>query len=333
MKPILRALIHSLYWLVFLAFSITVSFAPNPSQWPDISNQLQHFIISILLAATVFYVSYFFLIKYFEKRQLVRYLIFSMLICVVATVLFLLIHQIVYPKIEVLNYLTVMQISVGTFIIAQCGSLIRGFDNWFSNIQAKAEIETKNLRNELNMLKSQINPHFLFNTLNNIDFLIQKSPKDASNMLIKLSDMLRYMIYETQTDFVTLQKEIACLQNYIQLQQIRFKNSNYIKISLPSLKQTVHIAPIIFLPFIENAFKHSENKNVMPVIDIAIKHDKDKIMFSCRNYFNINKLNQKHGGVGLENVRRRLELLYPSKHYLHITCESDIFTVELTIET
>jgi two-component system LytT family sensor kinase len=133
----------------------------------------------------------------------------------------------------------------GTFLIAQSGCLIRGFENWFTNIQLQNELETRNLRNELELLKSQINPHFLFNSLNNIDSLIRSNPDNASNALITLSEMLRYMIYETNSDKVLLNKEIVHIKNYIKLQQLRFREKNYVNIIFPTICDDIRIAPML----------------------------------------------------------------------------------------
>jgi LytS/YehU family sensor histidine kinase len=200
-------------------------------------------------------------------------------------------------------------------------------------VQLKVELETRNLKNELELLKSQINPHFLFNSLNNIDSLIRTLPENASNALITLSDMLRYMIYETLSDHVLLNKEIVYINNYIKLQQLRFRNPDYIKAAFPDNCNDIHIAPMLLIPFIENAFKYAFNKGKLPVIEISLQCSNEVLLFRCQNYYKSEKTqNERTGGVGLQNVKRRLELLYPSKHNLTITNENYIFKVELNIQ-
>jgi two-component system, LytTR family, sensor kinase len=218
---------------------------------------------------------------------------------------------------------------IGTFIIAQCGCLVKGFENWFANLQIRAELENRNLRNELELLKSQINPHFLFNSLNNIDSLIRTSPEDASGSLITLSEMLRYILYDTNEDKVDLQKEIVYIKNYIKLQQLRFRDKDYVNASFPGNCNNILVAPMLFIPFIENAFKYSINMGALPVIDIYLECTEEKLLFSCKNYYKKEQFRQ--GGIGLENTKRRLELLYPGKYDLKISDENPIFKVELSI--
>jgi LytS/YehU family sensor histidine kinase len=168
--------------------------------------------------------------------------------------------------------------------------------------------------------------------LNNIDSLIQTAPKAASTALITLSDMLRYMIYDTKPDKVSLEQEIAYLKNYISLQQLRFRNKEYISASFTDQCQGVLIAPMLFVPFVENAFKYASDRGELPVIQLSLHCNDSSIEFSCRNNFgDVVLSNLQRGGVGLTNVKRRLELLYPGKYHLKISNESYIFGVELTI--
>lgn len=221
---------------------------------------------------------------------------------------------------------------VGTIIISLCGSLVRGFENWIYHIQFKAELESQNLKNELEVLRSQINPHFLFNTLNNIDHLILKAPQKASNVLIGLSDMLRYMIYETKAEKVSIQKEVKHIEQFIELNKIRMRNPNLVQFQF-SQNCSANIAPMIFIPFVENAFKYAVEQKDLPFIDIRINCTNNKLVFSCKNYFNDAAMMNGHtGGVGLENVKRRLSLLYPDKHKLSRTKEDSIYNVDLEFE-
>ena len=144
--------------------------------------------------------------------------------------------------------------------------------------------------------------------------------------------MLRYMIYDTKSNLVPLNKEIEYIQNYIQLQHIRYKNPEYIKISLLDNCTGIELAPMLFIPFIENAFKYSYNAGKLPVISISLKCHKNELLFHCQNYFNDNPSeHERSGGVGLENVKRRLELLYPDNYKLTISRENHIFSVDLSI--
>ena len=329
MRISLKILIHSIYWLVFLLFSYLLSNNARPTDWPDFANITPHYIINFIWALIIFYLFYFYFIRFFEKQQFAKYLIFSIAMSIAITSVFLPVHQIYLPSYDFMNFRFFIPPVIGTFIIAQCGSLVKGFENWFSDLKNKAELENRNLKNELELLKSQINPHFLFNSLNNIDSLIHASPKDASDALITLSDMMRYVLYETGTDKVSLQSEIVYVKNYINLQQLRYKDKNYIRAVYPENCSGILIAPMMLIPFIENAFKFADNSFKKPVIDIQIKCNKNTLLFLCTNFFGDNFVNK--GGIGIENTKRRLELMYPEKYDINISQENNIFKVELSI--
>jgi two-component system, LytTR family, sensor kinase len=333
MKLPLKILIHTIFWLVFLLFSFVVSYGSKPGAWNLIENITFHFALNIIWAILVFYLFYYYFIRFFERRQFVKYLVYSIQVSILVTFLFLPLHKIISPKVAIFNFNIFLPPVMGSFILAQCGCLVRGFENWFTDVQSKAELENRNLKNELELLKSQINPHFLFNTLNNIDSLIHTIPDNASDALITLSDMMRYMIYETKSDHVPLSKEIVYIRNYIKLQQLRFKDPEYIKVTLPDQCEGIRIAPLLLLPFIENAFKYSYNKGKFPVIEIALSCTSHRLTFLCKNYYKREKpRHERTGGVGLENVKRRLELLYPQKYDLNILEENNFFKIELIIQ-
>lgn len=331
MHRALKIFIHAIFWLVFTAFSFAISYGKSVREWAYISNLTPHMVINLVWAAIVFYLFYFYFIRFFERKQFVRYLVFSLLVSLLLTLLMFPLHSFFYPQFRYFDIRFMLPPMAGTFILAQCGSLVRGFENWFAGIQLKNELETRNLKNELELLKSQINPHFLFNALNNIDALIMTKPEKASESLLSLSQMLRYMIYETGTDRVPLQKELVYLGNYINLQQLRFRETDYVKIDLPRECGNASIAPMILIAFVENAFKHAHQVGKFPVIDIKLQCTQVELFFVCRNHY---RSDHQHapGGIGLENARRRLEILYPGKHELAIFDEESVFRVELKIQ-
>jgi two-component system, LytTR family, sensor kinase len=332
MKLSFKILIHTIYWLVFLMFTTMFAKTSKMGVWPSLNDITPHILLNWIWAAAIFYLFYFYFIRYFEQQRFVIYLIYSIASSIVITFLFLPLHKLLFVKFEVFNYLYFAPPMFGTFIIAQCGCLVRGFENWVTNMHLKTELENRNLRNELELLKSQVNPHFLFNTLNNIDSLIRTTPKSASDALINLSDMLRYMIYETTAEKVPLNKEIEYIRKYIKLQSLRYRNTGYVRIELPESCDHILIAPMLMVPFMENAFKYAVDTGKYPVIDLSVKCDKKQFIFTCMNYYKTESVSGQAGGVGLENVRRRLGLLYAGKHRLSINKENDIFAIVLQIE-
>lgn len=212
--------------------------------------------------------------------------------------------------------------------------VIRGFLTWFDEIKLKEALQQKNHEMELALVKSQLDPHFLFNTINNIDVLILKNATHASDYLNKLSDIMRFMLFETKTEKISLAKEIAYIEKYIELQKIRTANSNYINYTVTGNSNGHTIAPMVFIPFIENAFKHTTNKKLKDAIDIRIEIEPDRIVLRCANKIDPNrKLLQESHGLGNDLIEKRLNLIYPSQHQLEIVHENNLYEVHLTINT
>lgn len=337
MMRTLKIIIHFLFWLVFGLFSLLINMAPHRELLSAIQHANSMYLVNFIWAMVVFYFSYFILTSFFERKQLVRYFFFSVALSVLASVFFFGIIKCFFVDFNVTDWSTTVPPVIGSFIIAQCGCLIKGFENWFANIQMKEQIEKEHLKNELELLKLQINPHFLFNTLNNIDSLIRKSPEDASEMLIKLSEMLRYMIYETQTAKVALKQEVDYLKRYVDLQRVRFTKEESVKFVVPqeSAMSGLQIAPMLLIPLVENAFKHCSQAGPMPVIRITVSVDEDVLVFDCVNNCRekgaTSQVVRAFAGIGLENVKKRLQLLYPNRFVLDIDNGMNTFSVKLII--
>jgi two-component system LytT family sensor kinase len=189
----------------------------------------------------------------------------------------------------------------------------------------------ENSKAELNYLKQQINPHFLLNTHNNIFFLINSDPTLAASMLLKLSAIMKYTLYECSDDLVLLEKEIQNLENYIELEKIRKDDNFVIDTRFSSEANNFKIAPLILITFLENAFKHVSNFNdKLNSITASLQVANGCLFYNVSNTVNNNK-QEKTGGIGLENVKKRLALLYPKRHQLKIINQNEMFTVTLTI--
>ncbi|WP_206507130.1 sensor histidine kinase [Maribacter sp. MJ134] len=210
--------------------------------------------------------------------------------------------------------------------------ITKGFITWYEELKLKEELKQKNHEMEMALVKSQLDPHFLFNTLNNIDILILKDATEASKYLNKLSDIMRFMLFETKADKILLSKEIEYIEKYIALQKIRTANSSYVNFGITGSPNGKTIAPMVFLPFIENAFKHTTNKKLDDAITIRIAIDKEIVKFDCINKFNPNrKIRQENSGLGNTLIEKRLNLLYPEKHTLEVEKGKEQYSVRLTI--
>jgi sensor histidine kinase YesM len=194
------------------------------------------------------------------------------------------------------------------------------------------ERETENLKTELSFLRSQVSPHFMFNIMNNMVAMARKKSDLLESSLVKLSSLLRYMLYETD-EKVALQKEIEYLQNYIDLQQQRFGDNLIIKACMEKPDGSYEIEPMLLIPFVENAFKHGTGLIENAEIDIELKVEKNILSFSVRNTFDPAsvEVKDKSSGIGLANLQRRLALLYDNKHSLLITKQKNWFIASLQI--
>lgn len=197
-----------------------------------------------------------------------------------------------------------------------------------------ADLKSENLNSELKFLRSQINPHFLFNSLNNIYALSVSKSDKTPDTILKLSDMLRYIIYDCNSDRVPLGKELDYINNFVDLQKLKDDEMTNIKVDFSMADRNCMIAPMVFIPFIENSFKHSKIEDTENGwIRLSIENKDKDLQFSIRNSIpNENFTKDKVGGVGLENVKRRLELLYPNNHELKIDNLENEFVVQLNIK-
>jgi len=210
--------------------------------------------------------------------------------------------------------------------------VIKGFINWFNEKKLKEALKEKNHQMELALIKSKLDPHLLFNTINNIDALIIKDAVEASDYLNKLSDIMRFMLYETMAEKILLSQEIEYIEKYIALQKIRTANADYVHFSVTGNIGNKMIAPMIFIPFIENAFKHTNNKKLENAIAIHIIISNKTIQLVCENKFDSKPVvKQPDSGLGNELIQKRLQLIYPEKHVLEVNKTNELYTVNLTI--
>jgi two-component system, LytTR family, sensor kinase len=229
--------------------------------------------------------------------------------------------------ITVIVAMTLIGLVTGTVAL-----VLKGFINWFNEKKLKEALKEKNHEMEMALIKSKIDPHLLFNTINNIDALIIKDAVEASNYLNKLSDIMRFMLYETMAEKIQLSQEIEYIEKYIALQKIRTANVNYIHFTVSGDIGNKSIAPMIFIPFIENAFKHTTNKKLENAITINILITDKKIKMVCENKFDSRpKVQSMNSGLGNELIQKRLQLIYADKHLLEINKNNELYSVHLTI--
>lgn len=222
-----------------------------------------------------------------------------------------------------------------TFLVISYYILILGLGLvWFTRLVIFiARLKNEKIKVELMLLKSQVSPHFFFNMLNNLYGLVHKDTSKAQELILKLSDVMRYSIYEGEKETVTLQEEIDYLKNYIELHKMRYHK--YIAIDFNCIIDKNHeVSPLLFIILLENAFKHGvENLTENAYVKIDITSVENNIKFTIKNNFEGSDNQENKSGIGLGNLRRRLELIYPNKHKLSFSITENEYSAELTLVT
>jgi len=218
-------------------------------------------------------------------------------------------------------------------MIIALSTATKSIQQWQLTEQRATQAEADKASAELSFLKAQINPHFLFNTLNNIYTLSVMKDDNAPDSIMKLSNIMRYVTDDANADFVSLQSEVDCINDYIELQRLRLGKKTIIDFGASGNIESKSIAPLVLMTFVENVFKYGVSKHEESGIVIKISATKNEIIFFCENsiFQDINENNRT--GIGLKNTRKRLEHLYPGKHLLAITNQNNLYTVNLTLQT
>lgn len=326
---------HSCFWAFWILFLILVTRTSGQFSTQDI------FILVILYGAiniTLFYINYLVLIPRLLDAKKYRLYVVAALLTIV---LFSLIKYGVAMQFKSIVLIRAhgMVIQPGRYIISTLLtsivfmflSLILQFTvDWFINERVQRDLENQRLTAELAFLKSQINPHFLFNSLNSIYSLAYQRSETTPGAILKLSEIMRYMLYECNDNKVDLTKELQYLQSYIDLQKIRFGKKVYVDFEVHGQVTTQRIVPLLLIAFIENAFKHGVANDPASPIKLVITVNEDQLTFYMQN--KKHRLNRDAaGGIGLNNVRRRLNLLYPDAYKLEIHDGADTYSCELSL--
>jgi two-component sensor histidine kinase len=326
-----------------ISFIIILGFFLSPER-----ASVKHYMITLvgfgIINVSLFYINYLILIPQLiknKKRYFLYILTFIVLLgagALIKTVIAVLNPKDLLEYVEAgqgkktfqINYYFFIQLFLcGFFLVSSC--IIKFAADWFSSERIQRNLESERREMELQFLKSQLNPHFLFNSLNNIYSLAYQKSDKTADAIMKLSEIMRYMIYESNTPTVALSKEVDYLTNYIELQKIRFKDGAYIELTLNGEIDNQKIVPLMLISFVENAFKHGVVNDPAEPVKINIIANQKILHFSV-----INKKNQQNkdaqGGVGLTNVERRLQLVYPDRYKLNVVNSATHYTCELMID-
>ncbi|MEK6782574.1 MAG: histidine kinase [Bacteroidota bacterium] len=334
-------LLHLSFWCVYLSFFLYQVTSYHRGEEPrDWQRVLTVVIDQVGFAALISYLNYFILLpRFLERKKVFQY--FLEFIIPFALLMFIRIHTERYlidgyTHEEEYLYRTrfvVQIITTNLFIVIFVG-MLRFAEGWFEFEAKKKEIENEKLTAELNFLKAQINPHFLFNTLNNLYYLAYTKSENTTEVIAKLSQMMRYMIYDSNYQNVPLNKEIEYMQNYISLERLRLNSQIPIRFDIKGNPENVLITPLIFITFLENAFKHGvSNNSTGSWVNISIEVKEKKCIYIVENskIAKAASAKEEKSGFGLQNMKRRLELSYPGQFQLLSEDKPDRYFVQLNI--
>jgi two-component system, LytTR family, sensor kinase len=326
-----RVLFHVIFWFFWLVLPILNSIMD------DDKSRFEWLMLTLPLGFSTmpfFYFNSEFLIRRFlPKGKLTSYIMSLLVLFSVFLFAYYLLKDYLVDKYPIRIYDSRTLFPV-LFIISM--STLYGFVIFMTGQSKKnQEEQAERLKSELSFLRSQISPHFIFNVLNSIVYLIRTKSKEAESVTLELSNLIRYMLYESENKQVLLEKEIEYLENYVKLQNVRFGDDVKINITMEGHTGSMMIEPMLLIPFVENAFKHGVGFIKNPSIDIFLQAiDGQKFVFKVKNLMTNEKSNVKdpNSGIGIRNVTRRIELLYPNSHNLEMKQENGFYEVYLELD-
>lgn len=302
---------------------------------------LNNFLIVLCYTILVYFNLNYLIVNYLLNNKFLQYSGLLLLSCLVVTTLRELMQYFLYDLVgdtdakEFLLSTLNLQLLLA-FLVVGTSTIIKIIGDWVRQSKERQELQTRTMQSELRFLKSQINPHFLFNTLNNLYALTLKKDDKAPEIVLKLSEMMRYMLYECNEKRVPLKKEVNYIRNYLDLEQLRQGGNIAIKFEVNGQIKDQQIAPLMFIPFLENSFKHGVNNLLTKgFVNVVLNVDEQHINFFIENSkadMIVPPTQRRIGGIGLVNVKQRLDLLYPSHYELDIDDNPKSYAVNLLID-
>jgi two-component system, LytTR family, sensor kinase len=337
-------LAHILFWCGFV-FVPLLLMQPNgepfrsPDNVPRITPEQREavfyatFFFNNILSVLLFYLNSEWIVPRLFRREKIHYYFLIAISLLVLGILFNF-----YFRYWLLGHEPRTFFSFGTFYLFLSVLGISACYRFVSDFQREQRLRTERekvrLQSELSFLRSQISPHFMFNLMNSLQSLARKKSDLLEPMIIKMSDLLRYMLYDSDDAKILIDKEINYLTNYIDLQKMRFGSHVKIETNFEIQNNQLSLEPMLLIPFVENAFKHGTGYISEPIIEVVLRTNADSLTFGVKNRFNdeFKESKDDSSGIGLANVRRRLQLLYPEKHILQINQSENLFSAELSIK-
>ncbi len=328
---------HFIFWIVYFLFNVIRWGSYFDDYWYSLKSNLVEFPLHIILS---YFTIYFLTPKFIlTKKYLLFFVYLSLLLALVYVIrtglIYLFITKDVWPEAEGIQraytFNHIIAVTLGEVYVLALTSAIKLTVDWVTEKRKNDNLKKLQLRTELDFLKTQIQPHFFFNTLNNLYALVIEKSENAPDAILKLSEIMQYVLYEAKASEISLSKEINYIHSYIELEKLRFENTIKVELSINGNIDGITVPPLIFLPFIENCFKHGAKNNEALKINITFTKNENSILFCVENNFNNLANVVAKQGIGIENVKRRLQLLYLGGFMLRITSIENKYIVKLTI--
>lgn len=335
-----KTLLHIAFWCAYASFFFyQISSFNKGGEELDWTRILKDFTSHMIAMMGISYLNYFFFLpRLLKSRNFGRYILeFIPVFCVLAYLIvvakrFILAGHI--PGFYLDSSRFTVNVIIGTLFLVVFVGLLKFVEDWFELEARKKEVENESLTSELRFLKAQINPHFLFNTLNNLYYLAYTKSPNTTEVISKLSQMMRYMLYDSNHSRVSLKKEIEYMRNYVSLEKLRLGKDVPIRFEVEGDTSAATIAPLVLITFLENAFKHGvSNSSSNSWIEVAIQVKNKTCYYKVANSKipESGKTVKEKSGIGLLNVKRRLDLSYPDNYQLQVEDLDDRYSVELKL--
>ncbi len=326
---------HALFWILFYTFLLLVDRSALPLWF-----KLLKGLAEVVFYGAIVYINILYLIpRLLETKKTLPYIISVLLLVILITpikTLTLIFLYAKHPEIQQMIIDNQLGLYFICLFVATASTVYKMTNVWLVQKNETRELKSQQLQSELKFLKAQINPHFFFNTLNNLYALTLKKSDLAPEIVLRLSEMMRYMLYESNEKRVPLEKEITYVRNYLELEKLRQGKNFDLEFNLSGEVDHQQIAPLIFIPFLENSFKHGlDNQIKSGFVHIDMHVTKTEVQLAIKNSKPPNIIDykaRKAGGIGLKNVKRRLEIIYPKKHELHIEDKPNTFKILLNLQ-
>jgi len=335
-----KFIFHVMVWMVLFCLPYILS----SGQQQIVIKVFAHSWIPLIMYIILFYLNYFGLIDWFLLKK--KVLLFILINCLVISIFLLIRNELNTlffdalfnaplkgddrPTLKLFIYIQIISFVLPiAFAIA-----LKTTERWLKTEAERKEAANAKLQSELQHLRYQLQPHFFFNSLNNIYSLVDVAPDQAKSTIHSLSKLMRYLLYETNTELVPLTNEIDFMRKYMELMKLRISDKTKVASSFPIANTSIQIAPLLFISLIENAFKHGVSATKESVISLEMKVQDNHVFFTIENNnFPKEDTDKSGSGIGLQNLQKRLELLYPNKHKFKTSLKEGIYSISLKIET